>query len=76
MCWREFYLQQVCWEHVVPVTVVKGQGGGETWHGDPLLHTCTDYPTPRVLQNTTHVYILNKTHSTCVNPHVYSQTSL
>lgn len=43
---REVYLQQVCWEHVVPVTVVEGQGGGETWHGDPLLHTCTYYPTP------------------------------
>ena len=43
------HLQEVCRQHLVSVTIIEGQSGGEAGHGDTVLHASADRPAPRLL---------------------------
>ena len=59
------YLQEVGWKHVMSVSIIEGQGCGETGHGDPLLDTGAYSATPGLLQHitpVTHTHTHTQTH--------------
>ena len=46
----EAHLNQVGWQHVVPVAVIEGKSRGEAGHGDARLDARADCPPPGVLR--------------------------